>query len=71
MVLRVAPAVQSAVLIAAQANGVSLNLWAAGVLQAAAHGCVWSGEGVEIEPAGWDLVAQVAPDFEVDQRISR
>ena len=27
------------------------------------------GEGVEIEPAGWDLVADVAPDFEVNQRI--
>jgi hypothetical protein len=27
-------------------------------------------EGVHIEPADWDLAAQPAPDFEVDQRIS-
>ena len=27
------------------------------------------GEGVEVEP-DWDLAAQPAPDFEVDQRIS-
>ena len=38
MMLRVAPEVHSAALIAAQASGVSLNQWAAGVLQAAAHG---------------------------------
>ena len=28
------------------------------------------GEGVEIEPADRGLVAQAAPDFEVDQSIS-
>jgi predicted HicB family RNase H-like nuclease len=33
--LRVAPEVHRAALIAAQASGVSLNPWAAGVLQAA------------------------------------
>ena len=38
MMLWVAPEVHSAALIAAQASGVSLNQWAAGVLQAAAHG---------------------------------
>jgi hypothetical protein len=27
------------------------------------------GEGVEVEP-GWDLVAQSAPDFDVDQRVN-
>ena len=27
-------------------------------------------DGVQIEPADWDLAAQAAPDFEVDQRIS-
>jgi hypothetical protein len=27
-------------------------------------------DGVHIEPADWDLAAQPAPDFEVDQRIS-
>jgi predicted HicB family RNase H-like nuclease len=37
LMLRVAPEVHSAALIAAQASGVSLNQWAAGVLQAAAH----------------------------------
>ena len=26
-------------------------------------------EGAQIEPADWDLVAQLAPDFAVDQRI--
>jgi predicted HicB family RNase H-like nuclease len=38
LMLRVAPEVHSAALIAAQASGVSLNQWAAKVLQAAAHG---------------------------------
>ena len=39
MMLRVAPEVHSAALVAAQASGVSLNQWAAKVLQqAAAHG---------------------------------
>lgn len=38
LMLRVAPEVHTAALIAAQASGVSLNQWAAGVLQAAAHG---------------------------------
>ncbi len=38
MMLWVAPEVHSAALIAAQASGVSLNQWAAGVLQAGAHG---------------------------------
>jgi len=28
------------------------------------------GDGAQIEPADWDLVAQAAPGFEVDQRIS-
>jgi hypothetical protein len=28
------------------------------------------GDGAQIEPADWDLAAQPAPDFEVDQRIS-
>ena len=27
-------------------------------------------DGAQIEPADWDLLAQPAPDFEVDQRIS-
>jgi hypothetical protein len=27
-------------------------------------------EGVHIEPADWDLAAQSAPDYEVDQRIN-
>jgi len=27
-------------------------------------------EGVQIEPADWDLAAQPAPDFEVDQRVN-
>ena len=27
-------------------------------------------DGAQIEPADWDLAAQVAPDLEVDQRIS-
>ena len=27
-------------------------------------------EGAQIEPADWDLAAQLAPDFEVDQHIS-
>ena len=27
-------------------------------------------DGAQIEPADWDLAAQAAPDFEVDQRIS-
>jgi hypothetical protein len=27
------------------------------------------GEGVQIEP-DWDLAAQAAPDYEVDQRIN-
>ena len=27
-------------------------------------------DGAQIEPAGWDLAAPPAPDFEVDQRIS-
>ncbi len=27
-------------------------------------------EGAQIEPADWDLAAQPAPDFEVDQRIN-
>ena len=26
-------------------------------------------EGMHIEPADWDLAAQPAPDYEVDQRI--
>jgi predicted HicB family RNase H-like nuclease len=38
LMLRVAPEVHSAALIAAQASGVSLNQWAAKVLHAAAHG---------------------------------
>ena len=38
LMLRVQPEVHSAALIAAQARGMSLNQWAAGVLQAAAHG---------------------------------
>ncbi len=38
LMLRVAPEVHSAALIAAQASGVSLNQWAAKVLQQAAHG---------------------------------
>ena len=38
LMLRVAPGVHSAALIAAQASGVSLNQWAARVLQAAARG---------------------------------
>jgi len=38
LMLRVAPDVHSAALIAAQASGVSLNQWAARVLQAAARG---------------------------------
>lgn len=38
LMLRVAPEVHSAALIAAQASGVSLNQWAGKVLQAAAHG---------------------------------
>lgn len=31
---------------------------------------VQMGDGLQIEPADWDLAAQAAPDFEVDQRIS-
>ena len=27
-------------------------------------------DGVQIEPADWDLAEQPAPDYEVDQRIS-
>ena len=27
-------------------------------------------DGAQTEPADWDLAAQPAPDFEVDQRIS-
>ena len=27
-------------------------------------------DGVQIEPTDWDLAAQPAPDFEVDQRIN-
>ena len=27
-------------------------------------------DGAQIEPADWDLAAQPAPDYEVDQRIS-
>ena len=27
-------------------------------------------DGAQIEPADWDLAAQPAPDFEVDQRVS-
>ena len=38
LMLRVGPEIHSAVLIAAQASGVSLNQWAAKALQAAAHG---------------------------------
>ncbi len=38
LMLRVAPEVHSAALIAAQASGVSLNQWAAKVLQTAARG---------------------------------
>jgi len=38
LMLRVGPEIHSAALIAAQASGVSLNQWAAKVLQAAAHG---------------------------------
>jgi predicted HicB family RNase H-like nuclease len=38
LMLRVAPEVHTAALIAAQASGVSLNQWASKVLQAAAHG---------------------------------
>ena len=38
LMLRIAPEVHSAALVAAQASGVSLNQWAAKVLQAAAHG---------------------------------
>ena len=37
LMLRVAPEVHTAALIAAQAHGLSLNQWAAGVLQAAAR----------------------------------
>jgi predicted HicB family RNase H-like nuclease len=37
LMLRVAPEIHSAALIAAQASGVSLNQWAAKALQAAAH----------------------------------
>jgi predicted HicB family RNase H-like nuclease len=37
LMLRVAPEIHSAALIAAQASGVSLNQWAARALQAAAH----------------------------------
>lgn len=37
LMLRVAPEIHSAALIAAQASGVSLNQWAAKVLQTAAH----------------------------------
>jgi predicted HicB family RNase H-like nuclease len=37
LMLRVAPEVHSAALVAARASGVSLNQWAAKVLQAAAH----------------------------------
>jgi predicted HicB family RNase H-like nuclease len=37
LMLRVAPEIHSAALIAAQAHGQSLNQWAAGVLEAAAH----------------------------------
>jgi hypothetical protein len=29
----------------------------------------WTGEGAEIVP-DWDLAAQPAPDFDVDQRIN-
>lgn len=28
------------------------------------------GDGAQVEPTDWDLAAQPAPDFEVDQRIS-
>jgi len=38
LMLRVTPDVHSAALIAAQASGMSLNKWAAGVLAQAAHG---------------------------------
>jgi len=38
LMLRVAPEIHSAALIAAQASGVSLNQWAAKVLQTAARG---------------------------------
>jgi predicted HicB family RNase H-like nuclease len=38
LMLRVAPEVHSAALIAAQASGVSLNQWASKVLKEAAHG---------------------------------
>ena len=27
-------------------------------------------DGAQIEPAAWDLAAQPAPDYEVDQRIN-
>lgn len=27
-------------------------------------------DGAQIEPADWDLAAQAAPDFEVNQRVS-
>ena len=37
LMLRIAPEIHSAALIAAQASGVSLNQWAAKVLQTAAH----------------------------------
>jgi predicted HicB family RNase H-like nuclease len=36
--LRVAPEIHSAALIAAQASGISLNQWASKALQTAAHG---------------------------------
>ena len=38
LMLRVAPEIHSAALIAAQASGISLNQWAAKALQTAAHG---------------------------------
>lgn len=38
LMLRVAPEIHSAALIAAQASGISLNQWAAKALQAAANG---------------------------------
>lgn len=37
LMLRVAPEIHSAALIAAQASGMSLNQWAAGALERAAH----------------------------------
>ena len=34
------------------------------------RGDVQTDDGAQIEPADWDLAAQPAPDFEVDQRIN-